>query len=113
MELQFIFTYILSLLQPNFVSCNVVNLEAGGYTQWREKLEFMPCDPVPECPAKCNERCGPDHKGVSVCASLLEKVDDVACDSSPNSTQVSIYTSSKVYILQKPQSFLKGCVLIW
>ena len=81
-----IFTCILSLLEFDLISC-----EIGGYTQWREKLAFMPCDPVPDCASKCNERCGPDHKGVSVCGSLLEKVDNIPCMESANSTQVSTY----------------------
>lgn len=47
----------------------------GAYVQWRDKIAFNPGDPVPDCKPQCYQRCGEPHKGVSVCASLLESVD--------------------------------------
>ena len=98
MKVYFI-SFLLPLLSFDCILCNIVPEEIvhekGGYTQWREKLGFLPCEPVPECHVKCQERCGPDHKGVSICASLEEKVDKVDCvdaESSNSSTsQVNNY----------------------
>ena len=78
MKVYFI-SFLLPLLSFGCILCGIVPEEIvhkkGGYTQWREKLGFLPCEPVPDCHVKCQERCGPDHKGVSICASLEEKVD--------------------------------------
>ena len=51
----------------------------GRYVQWREVLPlFDPNDEdwVPSCYEICNERCGPSHKGVSVCGSMFEYADN-------------------------------------
>ena len=98
MKVYFI-SFLLPLLSFDCILCNIVPEEIvhekGGYTQWREKLGFLPCEPVPECHVKCQERCGADHKGVSICASLEEKVDNIPCidaESSNSSTsQVNNY----------------------
>ena len=98
MKVYFIY-FLLPLLSFGCILCNIVPEEIvhekGGYTQWREKLGFLPCEPVPECHEKCQERCGPDHKGVSICASLEEKVDDVPCvdaaSSNSSTPQVTNY----------------------
>ena len=47
----------------------------GRYTQWREKLAFAPGDSVPDCKEACYQKCGPEHKGVSICNSVLEYLD--------------------------------------
>ena len=61
----------------SFVFHIVEGAVPGTYVQWREKLPFNTGDPIPECKDKCYERCGPEHKGVSMCASLLEFVDPI------------------------------------
>ena len=99
MKVYFI-SFLLPLLSFGCTLCNIVPDEIvhkkGGYTQWREKLGFLPCEPVPDCHVKCQERCGPDHKGVSICASLEEKVDYIpdcidAESSNSSTSQVTNY----------------------
>ena len=45
-------SFLLPLLSFGFILCSTVPEEIvhekGGYTQWREKLGFLPCEPAPE-----------------------------------------------------------------
>ena len=66
----------LALISGTLVLCEVNYVPPGNYTQWREQLGPMLSDVEPDCKSKCNERCK-DHKGVSICASLLERIEDV------------------------------------
>ena len=66
--------------------CNAQNeileedkVRPGFYHQWREKVPSThPDNPYykPDCHAKCVEKCGANHKGVSVCGSMFEYADD-------------------------------------
>ena len=48
----------------------------GKYSQWREKIPIeTESGENPDCHGKCNERCGTDHKGVSICSSMFEFAD--------------------------------------
>ena len=45
-------SFLLPLLSFGCILCNIlpeeIVHEKGGYTQWREKLGFLPCEPAPE-----------------------------------------------------------------
>ena len=62
----------------------------GKYSQWREKIpiETEGGGENPDCHGKCNERCGADHKGVSICSSMFE-----FADSEPQDPKSEVCTS--------------------
>ena len=83
--------------------CNAQNeileedkVRPGFYHQWREMVPSThPDNPYykPDCHAKCIEKCGANHKGVSVCGSMFEYADDplkvevmsiIRCSERPN-----------------------------
>ena len=68
--------YLVLISGFALVLCEVEYFPPGHYTQWREQLGPMAIDAEPDCKSKCNERCK-DHKGVSICSSLLERIEDV------------------------------------
>lgn len=73
-----------------FLTCLSIALAGpGAYVQWRDKIAFNPGEPVPDCKTQCYQRCGEPHKGVSVCASLLESVDPEPPANS-NTTEVQL-----------------------
>ena len=69
------------------VTGNTVEITPGKYLQWRVSLPFKPGDTVPLCSESCNTKCGPEHKGVSICSSFLESVDPMPAEIT-NNTQV-------------------------
>ena len=62
----------------------------GKYSQWREKIPIESEEAIPDCQGKCNERCGSDHKGVSICSSMFEFADSEPQD--PKSEVINIPT---------------------
>ena len=72
----------LALISGTLVICEADYIPPGNYIppghymQWREQLGPMLSDAKPDCKSKCHYRCK-DHKGVSICASLLERIEDV------------------------------------
>ncbi len=63
-----------------FLALKLVESAPGSYLTWREKLPFNPGDPIPDCKDVCYAKCGPEHKGVSICNSFLEAVDEISED---------------------------------
>ena len=61
----------------------------GKYSQWREKIPIESEEAIPDCQGKCNERCGSDHKGVSICSSMFEFADSEPQD--PKSEVINSY----------------------
>lgn len=69
----------------------------GKYSSWRVKIPYEIASPLPDCKIACNERCGPLHKGVSVCSSLFEYADKLL--PVPTSTESPFVQVKKALIL--------------
>ena len=94
---------LLSLSLLTWVQCN--NVSPGQYSQWREKLEFNAGDPTPDCKSKCNERCGPEQKGVSLCGSLMEHTDTLPDELVDATTEKVIFMDLGITYLKQNLKF--------
>merc|ERR1719270_1433567 len=76
-NLLFILVFGSLLINAQAKDNEVEELSAPGkYSQWREKIPIeTESGENPDCHGKCNERCGTDHKGVSICSSMFEFAD--------------------------------------
>ena len=50
-------------------------IKPGKFQQWRENLKFLPGDEIPNCKEKCTEKCQNEFRGVALCSSFLESID--------------------------------------
>ena len=50
-------------------------IKPGKFQQWREALKFFAGDEIPDCKEKCTEKCQNEYKGVALCSSFLESID--------------------------------------
>ena len=50
-------------------------IKPGTFEEWREALPFEAGAELPECKEKCSEKCRSEYKGVAMCSSFLESID--------------------------------------